>query len=166
MVTINQILLVDKDMTANLEADHKIKQASIAKSVKVTMNGGHAMLYLEQINEKLLNSPLVILLNIDTPIMNGYEFLHSFNNCKSISKDKILVIVLKDNLSEDKINLLKEKGIQHFIQNDFDPKELSSMISQHYQNSSAFEPQTAHNQSSYKFKNKKGNNHFQSMNAA
>jgi len=132
METVNQILLVDNQISSNVQTDNKIKKSGLAAYVKIALNGGHAMLYLEQVHEKLLDSSLVILLNIDTPIMNGFEFIQSYNTCKMLRREKILLVVLNDNLNEDRINALKSLGITHFISKDFDPEVLSGMIAKYF----------------------------------
>lgn len=132
METVNQILLVDNQIASNVHTDSKIKKSGLANKVKIALNGGHALLYLDQIQEKLIDSNMVILLNMDTPIMNGYEFLTNFNSCKTLRRDKIMLIVINDNMNEEKINGLRNLGITHFINRDFDPEVLSGMIRKHF----------------------------------
>ena len=162
MEVVNQILLVDKDTATNTETDNKIKGSRITKNVKVALNGGHALLYLEQINDRLNESNLVILLGMDMPIMNGYEFLNSYFSCKFLNRDKILLIVLKDNLTDEKIAFLKAKGVNNFITKDFEPKALELVISSHF--NIAKENSNSNN---VKMRNKINNSPtFQRMNAA
>jgi response regulator RpfG family c-di-GMP phosphodiesterase len=132
METVNQILLVDNQVASNIQTDSKIKKSGLANKVKIALNGGHALLYLEQVQEKLIDSSLVILLNMDTPIMNGYEFINHYNACKNLCRDKILLIILNDNLSEDRMNSLRKLGINNFINRDFDPQVLSGMIRKYF----------------------------------
>lgn len=132
METMNQILLVDNHSSSNVQIDAKIRKTGLASNVKIAMNGGHALLYLEQVCDKLRESNLVILLNMDTPIMNGSEFIQNFNMCKSICKDKIMLVVLNDGLTDNRINAIRALGVSNFISKDFDPSVLSDMIRVHF----------------------------------
>ena len=158
METVNQILLVDNQVASNTQTDSKIKKSGLTNKVKIALNGGHALLYLDQVQEKLVNSSMVILLNMDTPIMNGYEFITQYNSCKNLCREKILVVVMNDNMNEERMNALRTVGITHFINRDFDPQVLGGMIRKYFAKAPA----------SVKMKNNKMNNHdqMQSMRAA
>ena len=157
METVNQILLVDNQVTSNLLSDTKIKKSGIAYKVKIALNGGHALLYLEQIQDKLIDSKLVIILNMDTPIMNGYEFINSYRACKNLCRENILLIVINDNLSEERMNMVKNLGVSNFIKRDFDTQILNGIIRNHFAKAPA----------SVKIKNKMNNiNHLPRMRAA
>jgi CheY-like chemotaxis protein len=137
METVNQILLVDNLVTSNSEIDNKVKKHKLANSVKITLNGGHALLYLEQIQERLLDNNMVILLNMNTPIVNGYEFINLLSACKTVSKENILLIVFTDNLNDDDMDTIKSMGINHFTSKDFQPETLKEMIKKHFHKSTS-----------------------------
>ena len=74
MERIDQILLVDDDNNTNHQNQKLLLDSGLTKNVKVTLNGGHAFLYLSQMySNPNSNSRILILLDMHMPIMNGYE---------------------------------------------------------------------------------------------
>jgi DNA-binding NtrC family response regulator len=162
MEAVNQILLIDKNTETNNEAHNKIKSAKLTSNVKVALNGGHALLYLEQINERLSESNMVILLGMDLPIMNGYEFIHSFLSSKLLNRERVLLVVLKDNLTDEKIAALRAKGVTNFIEKNFEPQALEKIITSHFNSI-----KEKNNVNNMKLKSKSiENDHFHGKNAA
>src|SRR5690349_44080 len=112
MNKVNQVLLVDSDIRSNSEKENLIKESGLSEQVKVAVNGGHALLYLDQISHKLSeDSKMVILLNMETPIANGFDFLNGYKSCSGINKKNTLIIVMKDNLCSEKIEKTKGLGV-------------------------------------------------------
>lgn len=130
---VQQILLVDNNMSHNHHREEKLREAGIAQEIKIAVNGGHALLYLDHASEKIRNSNLVILLNMDTPIANGFDFLEGYKYSK-LNKENILVIVLNDNLDPAKIERTKKFGINTFLSSSFSADELENIIREHFQN--------------------------------
>jgi len=140
MNKVNQVLLVDNDLSSNSEKENLIKKSGISQQVKVTVNGGHALLYLDQISHKLNDdSKIVILLNMDTPIVNGFDFLNGYKTCSGINKKNILIIVIEDNLCSEKIEKAKRLGVCNFINSGFSIDALNQIVDSHFNESSNIE---------------------------
>jgi response regulator RpfG family c-di-GMP phosphodiesterase len=115
MHTIDHVLLVDNNVTRSSSIEKNIKEEGLAGNIKTTLNGGHALLYLEHASEKIQNSRILILLNIHTPVVNGFEFLESYKALNSIKKNNILIAAINDNLSTDEIDKIKLMGVSDFV---------------------------------------------------
>lgn len=63
---------------------------------------------LEWLLKNTKQKPLVILLDIQMPIMNGFEFLDQFTNLEEQVKEKIQIFVLSSTLDLDEIKKVKE----------------------------------------------------------
>ncbi len=99
------ILLVDDDVIANFLHTRLIKKLNIATSIAVTQNGKEAMQYI--LNK---GAPDMILLDINMPVMDGFEFLEVFfRKCKD--KDKTKIIVLSSSLSMRDRSIISSYGI-------------------------------------------------------
>ncbi len=128
------ILIVDNNHARNSEKQKAITQHGISNDVKVAMNAGHALLYLDHIhlNNKIYNSNLVIILNMDTPISDGYEFLNSYRNSPNLKKDKILIVVINENLCDDSQEKIKKLGVTEFIQDSFPVEKMKEIIQKRF----------------------------------
>lgn len=132
MFTVQQVVLIDNDMDGNARKLQVITNDSFSKCVKVSVNSGIALLYLQQQNEVLKNLPRLIILNVDTPIMNGFEFLSELKNSKTICTNNLTIAVLKDNLTVDQMEKLRIMGVTNFIAEDFRAEELSKIVKKQF----------------------------------
>lgn len=96
--TLERILLVDDDMDTNMVVEHIIKKNKLADHVEITMNGEEALKYL-----KANPAPSMILLDINMPRMNGWEFLEEYNKMDPNFRKSIVIVMVTVSLnSEDR----------------------------------------------------------------
>ena len=79
---IKKLLCIDDDVTTLMLIKMVTEKASFAKEVVVAMNGKEALAYYENLlNEpasKQADYPGLIFLDLNMPVMNGWEFLEEF----------------------------------------------------------------------------------------
>lgn len=92
--------LIDQFVTKKL-----LKKVLDVNPVYIANNGKEGIDWLIK-NSK--NKPLIILLDIQMPIMNGFEFLDEFTGLAEEVKDKIEIFVLSSTLDLDEIKKIKE----------------------------------------------------------
>src|SRR6478609_8672389 len=119
MKNIDNILLVDNNQAANQAKIEVLKAANIGSAYKVAMNGGHAHVCLEHmhLSESITNKKVLILLNLDTPIENGFVFLQNyFRNLSQFKKENIMIVVMTDeSFTEEKKHRAEHMGVTHFM---------------------------------------------------
>jgi CheY-like chemotaxis protein len=89
------ILLVDDDEINNFISIKLIKKALLTTEIMACLNGKFAIDQLVEIQRKDPNKlPDFILLDINMPIMNGWEFLDEYKrlNIDPLGKTKIFII--------------------------------------------------------------------------
>lgn len=89
------VLLVDDDEINNFISIKLIKKALINTDIMACLNGRFAIEQLVEIQEKDPSKlPDYILLDINMPIMNGWEFLDEYKrlNLDPLGKSKIYII--------------------------------------------------------------------------
>ena len=98
-MTINikpvSVLLIDDDEINNFISIKLIKKALLNTEIMACLNGKFAIDQLADIQRKDPNKmPDYILLDINMPIMNGWEFLEEFKrlNIDPLCKSKIYII--------------------------------------------------------------------------
>jgi CheY-like chemotaxis protein len=138
MVTVNQVILVDNDSGSNLYNEKIIKEHGLSEQVKITLNGGHALLYLDHISHKIASDfKVLVLLKMETPIADGFEFLNGYykESKKIKNKENIIIAVLSDNLSPEKIEKIKGMGQTNFISSPICANVLNNLIIQGFPSS-------------------------------
>ena len=108
----DKILCVDDDPITLMLCKKVIEKASFAKKIDSATNGEQALSYFEDwikkhsspINE---DYPKLIFLDLNMPVMGGWEFLDNFSTLNYKIVEKIKVIVLSSTIDPADINKAK-----------------------------------------------------------
>jgi len=96
MKKVNCILLVDDNEADNYYNQYIIQECGICNHIQVVINGVHALDYLRKAGEdsKSFPKPDLIILDINMPCMNGFEFLEQYKNLNENLKSNVLIVML------------------------------------------------------------------------
>ncbi len=120
--TIPCIMLIDDDVATTVYNEIIIEDSECVKEV-ISMNSAeHALAYLDAANNENLSKPNLILLDINMPTMNGWEFLDELNQLIVDNKtEKPVIIMLSTSSDKDEA----EKVKNHRLINDIKSKPLT-----------------------------------------
>ena len=93
------VLLIDDDNATNYLHEYYLKEWNICNEV-LTAEDGRSALDLFEKTPNLLSAPnSLILLDINMPVMNGFEFLQEYEKLSTDIKAEYLFIMLTTELS-------------------------------------------------------------------
>jgi CheY-like chemotaxis protein len=102
------ILLVDDNDSDNFLHKKVIEKSQLADHVAIALNGQEAIDFLTSKGKGMLTEsaqcqPELIFLDINMPIMDGWEFLEEYQNLSECLNEKSTIIILTTSLNpEDK----------------------------------------------------------------
>lgn len=125
------LLLVDDDRVTNLMHKRQIARRGLARHVDVATDGRAALDYLKSRAEQKEKMPDLILLDINMPRMNGFEFLDSYREYSELSdlKSKI-IMVSTSTLRQDKERATAYPYVAGYETKPLRDKDLERIISE------------------------------------
>ena len=96
MEKLTKVLLVDDDSTTNFLNSQLLRRLGVVEQLLVAQNGIEALEILEQTCSELSDSasPILVLLDVNMPVMNGLDFLETYQRHPLAQKCQVVVVML------------------------------------------------------------------------
>jgi CheY-like chemotaxis protein len=124
-------LLVDDDNTANYLNQMLFERLEATQKLLIAHNGREALNLIAE-NCPGGGCPTLILLDINMPIMDGFEFLEAYKELKFEQKQSIVIIVLTTSLNPLDIQKVQQANIAGLLNKPLSKKALQDIIDQHF----------------------------------
>jgi CheY-like chemotaxis protein len=131
MNKLNGILLIDDDKTTNFINRLLLEDLAVANQVLVAENGREALRLVEQ-QDKAGVCPTLILLDINMPIMSGFEFLEAYTRLDISCKESVVIIMLTTSLNIRDISRLQELPIKGLLSKPLTRQKVHDLLHQHF----------------------------------
>ena len=131
---LNSILLIDDDIDCNFFHQRLINKMDCTENIYIAKNGKDAIeLLTKEENGKYLN-PDIIFLDINMPIMNGWEFIEEYEKLKDEQKAKVVLMMLTTSLNESDIEKAKNyKDIKGYKNKYLDSDAINGILKDYFQ---------------------------------
>ncbi len=127
MAKFTDVLLVEDDPITIMVCDRIIKMTSFAEKVKSCENGKIGIEYLSGLNEEG-PAPNIIFLDINMPVMNGWDFLEEFEKIRPRFKSLPRIYLLSSTVDpEDYKKAKKFSLVQDFISKPLSKEALQKI---------------------------------------
>jgi len=103
---LNCVLLVDDNESDNFLHKKVLEKSGIADHIEIVMNGKEALDFITGKGKcgkpvSPFSPPELIFLDINMPVMDGWEFLEGYQKLDDIQKRGIVIIMLTTSLNPD-----------------------------------------------------------------
>ncbi|MDX2248184.1 MAG: response regulator [Bacteroidia bacterium] len=104
MATYKSVMLVDDNEIDNIINEKIIEANSFADNILVFQTGQDALDYLAANQDKEEELPEIVFLDINMPIMDGFQFLEDFEKFSDKVLEKCKIIMLSSSISPKDID--------------------------------------------------------------
>lgn len=124
MTKISRILLVDDDQTSNFITKKQLQIHNVSEEIVTVLNGSEAKQYIQECEEL----PELVLVDINMPIMNGFEFLDWFESSEYKGRSKFSIYSTSIR-TEDQEQADQYTDVVNYIEKPLDEEKISALIS-------------------------------------
>ena len=129
MNRIKTCCIIDDDPIFIYGTKRMMKETDFCESIVVYNNGKDALIGLRESYEITHKLPQVIFLDLNMPIMNGWEFLDEFIRMPSDSLDTTVIYVISSSVDPRDIEKVKEyELISSYILKPITPNDLKTVL--------------------------------------
>lgn len=124
MESYSSILLIDDDPINNLINKRLIAKLEIGNKIEEYLEAEKA---IERIRQLESDKSILIFLDINMPVMNGWDFLYQYLNQFEGRKDTIVVLSSSIDI-QDKNKAMGFSCVEGFIEKPLSPEKIKNVL--------------------------------------
>ena len=132
MRKLRGILLVDDNETSNFLNERLLKRMALTDNIIILNNGKQALEYMEELSRQPATlKPELVLLDINMPVLDGFEFLELFNQFDEQFREDILISILStSNHPQDTGKATRFNA--HYLTKPLTTEKIENLLAAHY----------------------------------
>lgn len=109
------VLLIDDDPIYNLIHERILHHTTMVTKMKSVSSGQEGIAYLEDFFKQHSLLPGIILLDLDMPVMDGFQFIEVFRKMDLPGKEDVAIIMVTSSDHPHDRAKAMQYGIQHYL---------------------------------------------------
>ncbi|MCA8974237.1 MAG: response regulator [Planctomycetes bacterium] len=116
-----KVLIVDDSPLLRATARRAVLQAGVAAdNIREAQNGQEALNLLAAARSD------IVLLDINMPVMDGYEFVQRKSEDPSLADVKVALVTTEGN--RKRLDHMTSLGVTHYLRKPFEPEDLRELV--------------------------------------
>ena len=129
-----KVLLVDDHAICNLISQRTLERLGIAQEIHTALNGAEAINLFNKYFQGSQSLPDVILLDLNMPVMDGFEFLEAFKKLPLPNKEKLQIIIVTSSVNEEDMHKARRLGVTQYLNKPVSPDQLKKALYSNQEN--------------------------------
>lgn len=122
------ILLIDDDFIFNYVARLMLERTNRVGTVSTAMNGKEAIRELHKTIEGTAPVPDLIFIDINMPVMNGFQFIKAFQDMDFPGKERISLVMVTSSLDPRDIEEAKSLGVNKYYSKPLTDADIEAVL--------------------------------------
>lgn len=129
----NKVLLVDDDDISNYLTEVLIQKLDFSGEIEVYKNGEEALNYIKECidNQNEVSVPELVILDINMPVMDGFEFLEEFDKLQQENNMDIPVVMLTTSNYNNDIQKAQKYKVAGFVNKPLTEEKFLDILNHH-----------------------------------
>ncbi|AZQ60030.1 response regulator [Maribacter sp. MJ134] len=130
MGKIESCCIIDDDPIFIYGTKRIMKEIEFCENIIVFNNGQEALDGIMEISQSTSKIPQVIFLDLNMPIMNGWEFLDEFIKIPNSNLEKTIVYIISSSVDPRDLEKVKDykQRVNNYILKPITPNDLESVL--------------------------------------
>lgn len=130
MKKVDSICLVDDDEIFQFVTKRVIEQTRLVQTIRLFSNGKEAIGFLEEVHASNSQLPDIILLDLNMPVMDGWDFLEAYVLLKPELSKPITIYIVSSSISPaDILRAQRISEVTDYIIKPITTEKLIDMLS-------------------------------------
>ncbi|NQY73759.1 MAG: response regulator [Candidatus Margulisbacteria bacterium] len=124
-----KVLLIDDNESCNFITERVLSKTGLAGDIAVKLNGKEALDYLMDIDkDRKISFPELIFLDINMPVMDGFEFLDQYEKAGFNKKLTRIVMLTSSMMESDRQRAFKFQSVVDYLEKFMDVQKANEII--------------------------------------
>ena len=132
MPMIKKVLLIDDDEVNNFINARLLKKLSVAENIQISCNGAEGLRYLQQLPPHSADFPDLLLLDINMPVMDGFEFLQRFSTIDFERKRPVVIMLTTSSNEKDLYQVKQFTEVAGYLNKPLNEEKLKAIVRKHF----------------------------------
>lgn len=129
MNKVKSTCIIDDDPIFVYGTKRLLKEIDFSDTILVYNNGQDAIDGLNQMTSEGEELPCVIFLDLNMPIMNGWEFLEDFVKISNTNREKVTIYIISSSVDpRDLVRIKSYEVVHNYILKPISPEDLKSIL--------------------------------------
>lgn len=134
MTKIPLILLVDDDSTTNFLNRLLLNGLAVAEQLLVAHNGQEALDLLTPLDSSpLAVASTLVLLDINMPVMDGFEFMQAYTRFSAAQQQAIVVVMLTTSMHVRDLERVQQLPVASLVNKPLTKEKVEGILRAHFQ---------------------------------
>lgn len=122
------LLIIDDDAICSFINTRVAQTSGMFRQIHSVHNGQDALDFLQSTSCENPGNPDVILLDLNMPLINGFDFITALKNMPLANKENISIIILTSSDNSKDIERARSLGINHYLQKPLTINDLQATL--------------------------------------